>query len=88
MAKGYSAYVPVFENPTRNSYIVLEDVELVWPLEQVLEFDRLWREGKTILEIAEHFEISDLDSVFLLLFDRLRKGRVNVPKGSLNRFKR
>ncbi|MFJ7993608.1 hypothetical protein ACIQY5_15705 [Peribacillus frigoritolerans] len=58
-----------------NLYIMLEDedVDWYWDDTEVIEFDRLFFEGATILELSQHF-CRPVVEIALLTIDRDLKG--------------
>jgi hypothetical protein len=60
-----------------NIYIPLEDEEFdwFWDLEDVLEFDELYQQGKSIQEIAEYFGRTH-EEVAILVIDRALKNKI------------
>lgn len=65
-----------------NLYLACEDLNFSWDERNVLEFDRLWSEGKGLFEIAEIFN-RDPDEVAILVIDRARQGIIKPRKGGL-----
>lgn len=67
----------------KSIYIACENLNFVWDIQDVREFDLKWREmrkqGMTTLEItkelAEYFG-RDQDEVAILAMDRARRGRI------------
>ncbi|ANB66178.1 hypothetical protein GFC29_3849 (plasmid) [Anoxybacillus sp. B7M1] len=57
-------------------YILFENVDFYWDQRDVLLFDRLWENGRSIKNIAAHFD-RDEDEIALLVIDRARKGRIS-----------
>jgi hypothetical protein len=58
-----------------NIYIALEDADFEWSLKEVWEFERMWNEGKSLIEIAEHFGRTH-EEVAVLIMDRALKGKI------------
>lgn len=64
-------------------YIALEEIDFLWSLEDVYEFELMWTKGveketpihELIHEIAEYFN-RDVDEVAVLVMCRKRKGRI------------
>ncbi|MGM0807594.1 MAG: hypothetical protein ACQET8_23085 [Bacillota bacterium] len=65
------------------TYIVLEDAEFRWTVNQVEEFDRMWQEGYSLQHIATHFDRTCLETG-LLLMDRAEKGFCKQRKYGIN----
>lgn len=67
-----------------NLYIALgEDgvnIDFIWDLDEVLEFDRLWEEGYCLWDIAHHFG-RRYDDVLVLALDRSIRGKISVRPG-------
>lgn len=64
-------------------YLALEEFDFSWCSSEVRQFEKLWKEGKNVYDIAEHFD-RDIDEVVLLVLDRCRKGTIKKRKGGLN----
>ncbi|MGY3717156.1 hypothetical protein ACWE42_16720 [Sutcliffiella cohnii] len=64
-------------------YIPLEDLDFMWSLQEVLEFDKFWKYGimhkkspvDMIQEAAEYFG-RDEDEIAILAMCRKRKGKI------------
>jgi len=56
-------------------YIACEEIDFIWTKKEVLEIEKLWREGYDIRVIAEIVK-RDCDEVSLLIFDRAKKGKI------------
>lgn len=64
-------------------YIACENVDFVWSLKQVLEFDDLWQSGVTdTRELANHFNRSEADISFLI-YDRAHQRKIKRKKSEL-----
>jgi len=50
-----------------------------WDTEEVEDFRKLWRQGKTILEISRFFQ-RDPDEIALLIMDQAQKGLIKNNK--------
>ncbi|WP_158738649.1 hypothetical protein [Alteribacillus sp. YIM 98480] len=61
-----------FKREFGSTYIVNEDLEHVFTKDEVKLFDMLWKEGRSLKNIATYFKRNP-DEMFLLLFDRVRK---------------
>ncbi|RBW68856.1 helix-turn-helix domain-containing protein [Bacillus taeanensis] len=63
-------------------YTALEELDFHWSERDVRIFDALWREGKSLIAIAEYFN-RDLDETALLLMDRARLKTINQRKNGI-----
>lgn len=67
----------------KNVYICCEEMDFIWSMKEVLEFDMAWNHKKNqgknqmeiINELAEYFD-RDPDEIGLLAIDRAKKGRI------------
>lgn len=59
----------------QNIYLALEDMDLVWDEQDVLEFDRMWCEGLSVPDIARAFR-RDVNEVVALAMDRALKDKI------------
>lgn len=75
--------LPELTNQRQNIYIVCEEIDMVWDEQDIKEFERMWKEGLSIEDIAKSFD-RDPDEVGLLIIDRSRKGMIQRRKGGLN----
>jgi hypothetical protein len=66
-------YIPLFHD---------EDFDWRWERDDVMKLDELWKLGYNIITIADYFH-RDPDEVLVLLFDRMRKGRLEQRAGGL-----
>lgn len=65
-------------------YIACEDVNFLWTMDQVEEFQQLWRSGVCdVLELAAHFDRKAYDVAFLI-WDRAHRGYIK-PTQERNR---
>lgn len=64
-----------------NLYIMLEDedVDWYWNESEVLEFDRMFNEGATVLELSQHFCRPTIE-IALMTIDRDLKGLLGVDQ--------
>ncbi|WP_342615046.1 hypothetical protein [Peribacillus frigoritolerans] len=64
-----------------NLYIMLEDedVDWYWDDKEVIEFDRMFNEGATVLELSQHFCRPTVE-IALLTIDRDLKGLLGVSQ--------
>lgn len=58
-------------------YIALDDSNLDWEQEEVVEFDKLWSEGLDIRDISKRFRRTNVE-VAVLVMDRHKKGRIKL----------
>lgn len=66
-------------------YIACDDVNFMWTLEQVEEFEQLWRSGIVdIIELAEHFDRAAYEMAFLI-WDRAHRGYIQAQLESYPR---
>jgi hypothetical protein len=66
----------------RMVYVALEDMNFIWDARDVEQFDHMWREGLSLIDIARALD-RDPDEVALLVMDRARKGRVQSRRGGI-----
>lgn len=71
-----NCYIPA------NPYIVLEDLNMDWDKEDVKKFDYLWKEGRSIQEIAKRFKRQQ-DEIAVIILDRSRKGKISKRKNGI-----
>lgn len=69
---------------SQSIYMALEgaDLDFYWNEADVLKFDRMWKKGVNILDIARFFG-RDPDEIVLLGIDRARKGFIGKRKGGI-----
>lgn len=67
-------------NQNRNIHIALEEKNFVWGRNDVLEFEVMYKAGKSLNEIAEYFEKETVE-VLLLALDRIEKGKIKIREG-------
>jgi hypothetical protein len=69
---------------SRNIYMALEDdnMNFYWDEKEVLLFDKIWKRGTNIMDIADTFR-RDPDEVMILAIDRARKGFIGKRKGGI-----
>lgn len=58
-------------------YIACEEVNMIWSENEVSDFQKLWKEGRSIQQIAAHFK-RDPDEIGLLVIDQARKGHIKT----------
>lgn len=63
-------------------YLALEELNFIWKEEQVLEFESMWRNNKTLKEISVYFKRPP-DEILLLALDRAKTGDIKRRKGGL-----
>ncbi|MDQ6418694.1 hypothetical protein RB620_04505 [Paenibacillus sp. LHD-117] len=69
------------EKPKMNRTIVCEELNYVWDEHQLVELDRLWREGYTINQIAKLF-LRKREEIAIALIDRLSDNEKSLLFGS------
>lgn len=69
-------------NKHKRSYIACENFDFLWSEKDVSEFECMWCDGKTLLEIAEHFNRPEMEILFLAA-DRAEEGAIQPRKGGL-----
>lgn len=57
---------------TERYVIALEESDFIWTVDQVRDFRTLWREGKSLMDIAEHFKRTH-EEVTILIMDQALK---------------
>lgn len=62
-----------------NVYIMLEDedIDWYWDESEIMEFDRMFNEGATVLELSQHFSRPTVE-IALLTIDRDLKGMLGA----------
>jgi len=65
-------------------YVVLDEVKInfFWSEGEVSDFDCLWKEGRTLKELAKHFDRKP-EEVLLLALDRAMLGEIKPRKDGL-----
>lgn len=64
-------------------YVALEDVrdmDFIWDMKEVFEFEKMWRRKVPLREIAAELNTTEV-SVFLLALDRLQRGYIKPRNG-------
>ena len=56
-------------------YIALEEMDFTWSTKDVKEFDKLWKKGKSLVELAKHFNRTT-EEVAVLVMDRALKDKI------------
>jgi hypothetical protein len=64
------------------TYIALEEINFLWSLSEVLEFDQLWNDGYSIEYMADYFNRKPIE-VLLLALDRAEKGKIKERKNGI-----
>lgn len=62
-------------------YVACEDVDFVWKVDQVADFDRLWKEGYRDLEQLSRYFKRSVPEVSFLVWDRAQSGRISKVIG-------
>lgn len=60
----------------RSTYTVLEEVNMLWDLQQVFEFDQLWKDGLIIEALAKKFG-RHIEDIEILAKDRIKKEKID-----------
>ena len=62
-----------------NTYIMLEDVEInwFWDMQEVFEFDRSYKSGMNIFQLAEKFKRTH-EEIALMICDRAMQNRLDA----------
>ena len=63
-------------------YLACENMNFIWGEAEVLEFEKLWRAGCGLFEIADKLR-RDPDEVALLVIDRSRQLRIKPRLGGI-----
>lgn len=64
------------------TYIALEEMNFTWSLEEVEEFEEMWREACSLTEIAAHFKRTH-EEVAVLIMDRALNKRIKPRKNGI-----
>lgn len=70
-----------FKN-TRKTYLACEDLDFSWTKQEVMDFGYLWREGRTLDEMARYFKRTP-EEILILALDRAKSGYIEPRKGGL-----
>jgi len=70
------------KNKAGQTYIACEYLDFQWTKEEVKEFGILWREGRTLYEIARFFKRTP-EEVLILALDRGMSGYIEPRRGGL-----
>lgn len=63
-------------------HVACEELNFIWAENEVSEFEQLWREGRTLLELARYFKRRQ-EEVLLLALDRAMFGKIKPRNGGL-----
>ncbi|MCM3111654.1 helix-turn-helix domain containing protein [Lederbergia lenta] len=72
----------VLHNKYSKIYIACENFNFIWTEDEVFDFECMWDEGKTLLEIAEYFNRPEMEILFLAA-DRAELDKITDRKGGL-----
>jgi hypothetical protein len=61
-------------------YVACEDFDFTWSLEEVQEFDEMWKQGANVYDLQEYFNRSQ-EEILLLALDRAMKGEIEPREG-------
>lgn len=64
-----------FLDSRRSIYTALEDLNFLWNEDDLPAFREMWKDGRSVQEIADHFD-RDPDEVVLLVIDQAREGKI------------
>jgi hypothetical protein len=64
------------------TYIALEEINFLWSLSEVHEFDQLWNDGYSIEYMAEYFNRKPIE-ILILALDRAEKGMIKRRKNGI-----
>jgi|SRR5690606_7057612 len=70
------------KNDYGRAYVACEKYDFLWYEDEILDFERMWKEGKTLIEIAEYFNRPQIEILFLAA-DRAEEGAIKERKGGL-----
>ncbi|WP_062105230.1 hypothetical protein [Bacillus niameyensis] len=76
METRYLTYAP------GESYIACQDVDFGWTMKKTLEFEKLWRKGKTLHEMSKHFRRPPVE-ILMIAVDRAMLGHIEEREGGL-----
>ncbi|QDY81904.1 hypothetical protein FQU75_00010 [Paenibacillus polymyxa] len=62
--------------PENNLYVACEEMDFIWPMDDLAEFRDMWRKGCGIEEIREHFGRQSWQEVIIIALDQLRCGYI------------
>lgn len=63
------------ENERRNLYIALEELDMLWDEDEVVQVKEAWNNNESVFAIGEKMQ-RDPDEVALLIMDLARKGAI------------
>lgn len=63
-------------------YTALEELDFNWDIDEVFEFEGMWNEGKSLIEIAEYFGRTH-EEVAVLVMDRALKGKIKPRESGI-----
>lgn len=68
----------------KKTYIACERFNFQWCETQVMEFDRLWKQGLSRWDLAQHFD-RDMREIDMLIYDRAELGKIKPRKNGIYR---
>jgi hypothetical protein len=63
-------------------YVAGETLNFLWSAQDVVDFDRMWRQGVSVAEISTVFN-RDPDEVVILVIDRVHGGYIHKRSGGV-----
>ncbi|WP_211750434.1 helix-turn-helix domain-containing protein [Paenibacillus sp. Marseille-Q4541] len=66
----------------RNIYLACDELDFTWGVDEIYQFEDMWKQGKNINCIAEELK-RDPDELAILAIDRARQGRIEQRQGGL-----
>ncbi|WP_257153216.1 helix-turn-helix domain-containing protein [Bacillus toyonensis] len=63
------------KNERRNLYIALEELDMLWDEDEVVQVKEAWNNNESVFAIGEKMQ-RDPDEVVLLIMDLARKGAI------------
>ena len=71
----------------RNTYVACQELNFIWDLVDVIRFDQMWKDGLSIIEIAEKFD-RDPDEIVILIIDRAQQFKIKSRENSVTQKKK
>ena len=72
----------VYPLPTKNVYIACLDWRFDWEMDEVKVVEKMWKEGKSISDIAKVVK-RNTNEVAVLIMDRAAKGKIKKRPGGV-----
>lgn len=63
-------------------YTALEELDFTWSMDEVLEFEEMWNQGVSLVDIAEYFGRTH-EEVAVLVMDRALKGKIKPRESGI-----